>query len=856
MALYESLEQLVGAAVLACAPAVGCPIEARWIREGARFALHLRQRTEGQATGDVLDALARDVWLAQDSRGIPHTVSEAHAVALVDVLARVPPRPQDVAAGIEKARAGFAGPSDGGVPAHRRIAADVVARAEALGAAVDGRGSPLDEAVSIFLLDRLLAHLLDDPGLLASLAAVVREFTGIPTPSLPVASTAPASASNPTQPVTGAARALSPHSAGDDSRRESRPGGHSAGGHSVVGRAGSGHSGVGISPAARPAGGALSELSQPAPPRPGEGALPAASSKTSAASPSSQPLPPAPRAAEAAGTGTGASLDALLSALVARGEAEALEELAARHQLGRPSLERALSVLVAEQVPVEHVLARLEDLLAWVAGLKEALGRPANDDAELRRLKQRALAALAEMDLDLAGDLMRQMRRRVREGRRRVEERLEEEVANLRAQMVEEAQATARLAELAMARFDFETAADLFAEAAECAPHNDRGAQWRFAMRQAEAHLRRGEQRGDARAFTRAFTAYEGAATLASEAGNPSGEGIACAGLGQAQLGLGRLAAASGEARTASARLEEAVASFRKALLAMPRSEEPRRWGATQLALGQALEALYEREGRSSLLRDAAAAYREGLKELSRRHTPLEWARCQAGLGAVLLALDEREGGTPALLAEAVEAFRHALEVLTRERAEHEWPTLQTSLGNALLGLGTEEGGSSRLEEAVAAFREALRGLTRDVNPREWSLLQMHLGNALAALGDRDEAATSRFEEAVEAYEASLSELSRETAALAWAITQMNLGTVLIRLGERKEKRRHWLAAAAAMVPALEVFEREGAAEYAELTRRNLRRFHEQWAAILEPGPGPSTEASTASVPLDVRRRM
>ena len=45
----------------------------------------------------------------------------------------------------------------------------------------------------------------------------------------------------------------------------------------------------------------------------------------------------------------------------------------------------------------------------------------------------------------------------------------------------------------------------------------------------------------------------------------------------------------------------------------------------------------------------------------------------------------------------------------------------------------------------------------------------------------------------------------------------MNLGTVLIQLGELRDKRRNWLAAAGALVPALEVFEAQG---------RCLRRRH------------------------------
>jgi tetratricopeptide (TPR) repeat protein len=135
----------------------------------------------------------------------------------------------------------------------------------------------------------------------------------------------------------------------------------------------------------------------------------------------------------------------------------------------------------------------------------------------------------------------------------------------------------------------------------------------------------------------------------------------------------------------------------------------------------------------------------------------------------------------------------------------------------------------------VAAYRQALKVRTREAAPDQWALVHLNLGNALASLGDRDVAATSRHEEAVIAYNRALEVFTRDSAPLRWAITQMNLGTALIRLGERGEKRHHWLAAAAAMVPALDVFEAEGAKDYADLTRNNLRKFHTQWEKLIGP---------------------
>ena len=48
------------------------------------------------------------------------------------------------------------------------------------------------------------------------------------------------------------------------------------------------------------------------------------------------------------------------------------------------------------------------------------------------------------------------------------------------------------------------------------------------------------------------------------------------------------------------------------------------------------------------------------------------------------------------------------------------------------------------------------------------------------------------------------------------------------------------------MVPALEVFEAEGATAHADLARRTLKRFHEEWVGLLAPQPsGPVAPAAT-----------
>lgn len=83
MSLYEALEELVGAGVLACAPAHDLVVPPGGVGEGGRFIALLRERGAAGAILPVVDMLAREIWQGRYSRGIPHQVSEAHARALV-----------------------------------------------------------------------------------------------------------------------------------------------------------------------------------------------------------------------------------------------------------------------------------------------------------------------------------------------------------------------------------------------------------------------------------------------------------------------------------------------------------------------------------------------------------------------------------------------------------------------------------------------------------------------------------------------------------------------------------------------------------------------------------------------------
>lgn len=513
-----------------------------------------------------------------------------------------------------------------------------------------------------------------------------------------------------------------------------------------------------------------------------------------------------------------------------------LADTAERFGLSERSVRRLVALVDSQTTDQEARLGRLEGLAQWLADVRGQLMRPANDDAEVRRLKSAAAAALGEGDFEGAMDALRLVRRELREARRRTEERLQDEAQALRSHMVEEARATARLAELLGARGEHAQAAELFAEAAMALPRADRDSAWRFNLQRAEAMLLHARERGDGPALAEALSAFGNLVRQAAETTNTKALAEACLGHGDAlQL--------AGERDPGSNRLKDAIAIYQKAIQLLERERDQAGVRRARIALARAIARQGEREGSIETLREAAQAFRDAAASIPSDKMPTDYASVQMSLGSVLLAIEEREGGKE-LLIEAAEAYRKAIGLMDSDSDGERWGEAQMNLGLALLGLGEQEGSAAQLRDAIAAFRAAIEATPRVRAPRRWALTQMNLGNALAALGDREEKGTALLDEAIAAYNQALEELLREAEPLKWAITQMNLGTALIRLGERKDRRRHWLTAASALVPALEIFEQFGADALADMTRGNLRRFQESWDSILAP-PGADDAGTT-----------
>jgi tetratricopeptide (TPR) repeat protein len=542
----------------------------------------------------------------------------------------------------------------------------------------------------------------------------------------------------------------------------------------------------------------------------------------------SEPTPEEQPAAEHPASGHDLS-GPIVARIAAAGGGAFLNDLQERFGLSQKAVHRILSLLDAQGVRPDDVVVRLQELANWVAEVRGQLLKPANEDAEVRRLKMEAAACLAEGDFDAAMAALRNVRRELRDSRRRTEERLQEEVTSLTMQMAEEARATGRLAEIALARQDYAVAAELFSEAVLCLPTADRDRAWKFQAQRAEALYLLGADTADIEALNEALGAFSQVLRVVAENSDPHG-------LAQASMGVANTLHLIGKRENGTARLRDASTAYRKAISTIRREDDARSWSTAQLGLARTLSLIGERDDLPAALNESAAAYRDALREFGSDQFPMDHVAAQLGLGGVLLAIEEREGGAP-LLSEAAQAFQGAIKMIGRSDPT-QWAEAQLNLGLALLGLGEQQGDTARLSGAVDAFHAALDIYGRSTSPQKWAVVHMNLGNALAALGDRNSKGTEQLEQAIAAYTAALEEFRRESQPLKWAITQMNLGTALIRLGERRDKRRNWLAAAGALVPALEVFEEQGAVAHADVTRQNLRRFNEGWDALIAAPPG------------------
>ncbi len=721
MSIFEAMERLAGAALLALAPAVQVAVPQQQRGRGAEFVRFLRQRGAGDIVDGYVGELTREIWVGAETRSLPQEALELHFRNLATVVAAHPPS--------EESLAGLLTPT-AGTDRARRLAVDLFLQVRESGALAEHE---LSDDVTLFVLERSFARLLRDTPRFAALSSLMLEF------------------------VTGVA--AEPRAAAD------------------------------------------------------------------VAAPATKPL-----------TAT-AELPARREERSDRETAE-LKRIREKYEISEIAQSRILALLESQGVVGNARLARFEQLAAWLLDARGQLMRPTNDDGDLRKLKIRAAEALAAGDLTQAMETLKHVRRALRDGRRRIEARLEDEVAALKVQMTEEARAAARLAELATARRDYLTAADLYFEAADCLPKSARDEAWRYHLARADALYRKAEEDNDDVALGEALAGFGGVLKLLADGSNARGAA-------QANVGLGRALHRQAEAGSGTGRLGDAIVAFRKAAALISVEQAPSLWSEAHGALARSLALSGQRGRQVEMLREAVDAYRTAIVSAPSDVPAGTMVDLRIGSGATLLELAEFDK-SPAVLEEAASAYSEALAQLSRTDNPDAWADASFNLGSALLSLAEAGRDAPRLKAAVTALSGALEVMTPERDTETWTTASMTLADALVALAEADTPGADRLRAAIATYKKVLEVVDRQATPIVWATASMNLGSTLIRLGEHEDKRNNWLAAAGAMVPALEVFEAEGATAHADLARRTLKRFHEEWVGMLAP---PSTGPTAPAAP-------
>jgi tetratricopeptide (TPR) repeat protein len=742
MSIFEAMERLAGAALLALAPALKVAVPSPQRGRGMDLVRMLRQRGAGDLIDGYVGELTREIWVGAETRSLPQEALERHFRDLAGIVAACELS--------DEAIAGALAPGPGGDRA-RRVAIDLFLKARDDGAL---EAHKLSEDVALFVIERSFARLLRDPPAIAALSPLMAEF--IATPDAP------------------------PHAV----------------------------------PAAD------APTSSEAAPEPAAAVAPSASAAPAA------PMPPAaaPLVAEPQGREVR--------------EATELARIRERYEISEIAQSRILVLLDSQGTVGDQRLARFEALAAWLQDARAQLMRPANEDGDLRKLKTRAADALAAGDLALAMETLKHVRRALRDGRRRIEARLEDEVSALKVQMTEEARAAARLAELAVARREYLAAADLFFEAADCLPKSARDEVWRYHLARAEALYRKADEDDDEAALSEALAGYGGVLKLLADGSNARAAALA-------NLGLGRALHRQAEGTTGVGRLADAIAAFRKAVALISVDDAPVLWGEAHGALACSLSLSGQRARQVPMLREAVEAYQTALSAVPDELPARLRVELQAGIGATLLELAEYDKSADVLEAAAA-AYTAVLALLSRAENPQAWADANLNLGSALLAVAETSRAPQRLQASVDALTAALEVLTAERDAEAWTTAAMALADALAALAEAEKPNADRLRMAIATYRRVLDVVDRTAAPISWATASMNLGSTLIRLGELEDKRNNWLAAAGAMVPALEVFETEGAMAHADLARRTLKRFHEEWVGLLAPPlSGPVAPAAT-----------
>jgi tetratricopeptide (TPR) repeat protein len=783
VALEAALYELTGAGLVACAAGLGLAVPRGAVRSGDAFIGFLSQRGAWSEVNRLVQELKRDVIEAAAHASIPADSLAAQAAEAVALLEQVRPRADLLQAALSR---------EGAAPADQFVTQILDALTSQAHEATAGANPHV-----LLMLRRLFARLLREPHLITALGPALQEYLAITLP--PHAAAGPASASK----------------TGDVLHQPVMP------------------------PRSSPPATPLADVALV--PSPEIRGSEFHSIKVSAAHGNSRARVPAPAVVQLMALHSLGEPFAV--GLVGAGVVEALDQIGLTRSLTPGVFSRFLRTLEAQACPPATAPLRLSEMAVWLEGLVATLTKPSNEDAETRRLKSEAAQALQRGDWETAVQMLKNARRTVREGRRRIEERLREDILQLNQQMSSEAGIIARQAEMELTRRDYAAAAELFAEARDSLPGGEIQSAWLFAMRQGEALFRLGDEFDDAAALEQSVLVHASCLGMTSRDEAPRNWAAAQCGMALAHL---RLAERAGD-ETA---LRSSIEAWRAALGVLGSLDEPGQTLVSQQHLARALVVLGESANDTAAiataLGEALDVYRAIGAAISRDRLPLDWAHAQMNIASTLLTLDERadSGSTDAALTEAMTALDGALTIYSRSQHPVEWSTARMNKGNVYLALGDREQSLPRYGDAVACFEDALGVQSRETSPGSWALVQTNLANALAAIGEKARDPLC-LDAAAQAYRQALAVLTGPGDAMRRAIAELNLGTVLVRLAEHHEPQRHRSEAMSVMVCALETFKARNATAFASIAEVNLRNLHKATAGSAQPvAAAPHAQAS------------
>ena len=198
MSIFEAMERLAGAALLALAPAAGVAVPAQHRSRSTDLVAMLRARGGGDLVDGYVGELTREIWVGAETRSLPQEALERHFRDLADVIA-----------GSEISEAcldGALSPAAGG-DRGRRIAVDLFLKARAEGA-LEARD--LSDDVAMFVLERTFARLVRERQRIMALAPMLKEFFGAGDAVEPTQEPEPASAAPATNSPEATAAPVAP----------------------------------------------------------------------------------------------------------------------------------------------------------------------------------------------------------------------------------------------------------------------------------------------------------------------------------------------------------------------------------------------------------------------------------------------------------------------------------------------------------------------------------------------------------------------------------------------------------------------------------------------------------------------